>query len=374
MATIKSSHGQPQAIEKLQSSIDINSSSAFLFIATARGFAFWLDMVSALYLTMVTYAFLVLGQDTVGGNVGLAITQAINLVGMCNWGLRQTSELENQMTSVERVLEYGTRLDKEPPLETPAAKMPIKVWPEKGKIDFCKISLKYSDDADYVLKDVQFTVQENEKVGIVGRTGAGKSSITQALFRLTDYDGHILIDDIDLKSLGLHTFRQKVSIISQDPVLFSGTLRMNIDPFLERSDAELWTALEQVELKSVVSASPAGLDLHIADSGSNFSIGQRQLICMARALLRNNKIMVLDEATANVDTMTDELIQKTIRKVFKDCTVLTIAHRINTILDYDRIIVMHNGKLVENDTPNNLMQVPGGYFKQLVHESGINHI
>lgn len=320
---------------------------------------------------MVTYAFLVLGQDTVGGNIGLAITQAINLVGICNWGLRQTSELENQMTSVERVLEYGTRLEKESELETPPRKMPTKDWPEKGMINFCNISLKYSDDSDYVLKDVGFTVKENEKVGIVGRTGAGKSSITQALFRLTDYEGNILIDDVDLKSLGLHTFRQKISIISQDPTLFSGTLRLNIDPFLERTDAELWQVLEQVELKSVVSASPAGLDTHIADAGSNFSIGQRQLICMARAMLRNNKIMVLDEATANVDTNTDELIQKTIRKIFKHCTVLTIAHRINTILDYDRIIVMHNGKIVENDTPTNLMHVSNGYFKQLVYESGI---
>lgn len=316
---------------------------------------------------------MVLGQDTVGGNIGLAITQAINLVGMCNWGLRQTSELENQMTSVERVLEYGTRLEKEPPLETSVGKLPTKVWPEKGEINFCNVAMRYSEDSEFVLRDVHFTVKENEKVGIVGRTGAGKSSITQALFRLTDYDGNILIDDVDLKSLGLHTFRRKVSIISQDPVLFSGTLRMNIDPFLERSDSELWTALEQVELKSVVSASPAGLDLHIADAGSNFSIGQRQLICMARALLRNNKIMVLDEATANVDTNTDELIQKTIRKTFKDCTVLTIAHRINTILDYDRIIVMHNGKIVENDTPTNLMHVSNGYFKQLVRESGIDY-
>lgn len=321
---------------------------------------------------MVTYAFLVLGQDTVGGNIGLAITQAINLVGMCNWGLRQTSELENQMTSVERVLQYGKRLEKEAALETLSTNIPTKVWPDKGIIKFCNVSMRYSDDSEFVLRDVHFTVKENEKVGIVGRTGAGKSSITQALFRLTDFEGSILIDDVDLKSLGLHTFRQKVSIISQDPILFSGTLRMNIDPLLERTDAELWQVLEQVELKSVVVASPAGLDLHIADAGSNFSMGQRQLICMARALLRNNKIMVLDEATANVDTATDDTIQKSIREIFKHCTVLTIAHRINTILDYDRIIVMHNGKIVENDTPTNLMHVSNGYFKQLVYESGID--
>lgn len=245
LATIKSSDGQVPAIDQLQMYQDVNTTASFLFIATTRGFAFWLDIVSSLYLTLVTFGFLLLGQETVGGNVGLAVTQAINLVGMANWGLRQTSELENQMTSVERVVEYG-KLESEPPLETDKSKVPTKVWPEKGQVVFKDIYLKYTDDADFALKGISFEAKENEKIGIVGRTGAGKSSITNALFWLTDYDGAISIDNVILKELGLHTFRSKISIIPQDPVLFSGTLRINLDPYFEKTDAELWTALEQV--------------------------------------------------------------------------------------------------------------------------------
>lgn len=371
LSTIKAFDGQGQAILKFQDHQDINTSASFLFIATTRGFAFWLDIVSALYLTVVTYAFLVLGQNTVGGNVGLAITQVINLVGMCNWGLRQTSELENQMTSVERVIEYS-KLPSEPPLETLSAKKPNDPWPNEAKINFEKVSLKYSDDAYYVLKEIQFSVKSKEKVGIVGRTGAGKSSITQALFRLTDYDGHIIIDNVNLKDLGLHTFRSRISVIPQDPVLFSGTLRSNIDQFNERTDEQIWSVLEQVELKAPVAELAGGLDSIVSDAGANFSIGQRQLICLARALIRNNKIVVLDEATANVDAETDKQIQSTIRKYCNNCTILTIAHRINTVMDYDRIIVMDNGKILENDTIDVLLSNSDGVFTQMVKESGIN--
>lgn len=342
-----------------------------MFIATTRGFAFWLDIVSALYLTVVTYAFLVLGTDTLGGNVGLAITQVINLVGMCNWGLRQTSELENQMTSVERVVEYST-LPSEPPLETEPSKMPKEPWPHEAGIDFQGVSLRYADDSDYVLKEIEFKVRPKEKVGIVGRTGAGKSSITQALFRLTDYKGHIIIDSVDLKDLGLHTFRSRISVIPQDPVLFSGTLRSNIDQFDERTDEQIWSVLEQVQLRSAVSDLAGGLNSVVSDAGANFSIGQRQLVCLARALIRNNKILVLDEATANVDSETDQLIQDTIRQHCNHCTILTIAHRIHTILDYDRIIVMDDGKIIENDTVDELLANADGTFAQMVRESGID--
>lgn len=327
--------------------------------------------MSALYLTVVTYAFLVLGQDTVGGNVGLAITQVINLVGMCNWGLRQTSELENQMTSVERVIEYAS-LPSEPPLETEPSKRPAESWPDEAKIDFQKVSLKYSDDSEYVLKEIHFAIGSKEKVGIVGRTGAGKSSITQALFRLTDYEGHIVIDSVDLKDLGLHTFRSKISVIPQDPILFSGTLRSNIDQFNECTDEQIWNVLAQCELRSVVSELAGGLNSAVSDAGTNFSIGQRQLICLARALVRNNRILVLDEATANVDAETDTQIQNTIRKHCNDCTILTIAHRINTVMDYDRIIVMDSGRVVENDTVSALLANANGVFAQMVKESGID--
>ena len=206
-------------------------------------------------------------------------------------------------------------------------------------------------------------------MGVVGRTGAGKSSIIQSLFRLAENEGQIFIDGIDIGAIGLHDLRKKISIIPQEPVLFSGSLRFNLDPFGERSDAELWTALDQVELLTVVSALPGGIDAKVLDGGSNFSVGQRQLLCLARAILRNNKIFILDEATANVDSETDNLIQQTIRRQFIDCTVITIAHRLNTVMDSDAVLVIDAGEVVEYDHPFKLIKADG-FFKQLLDQTG----
>lgn len=191
---------------------------------------------------------------------------------------------------------------------------------------------------------------------MVGRTGAGKSSIIQSIFRLAQNEGQILIDDVDIGAIGLHDLRKKISIIPQEAILFSGTLRFNLDPFSERKDDELWDALDQVELKSIVSAMSGGLDAKVLDGGSNFSVGQRQLLCLARAILRDNKILILDEATANVDSNTDKLIQLTIRNNFANCTVITIAHRLNTIMDSDKVLVVDAGEIVEFGHPFELIQ------------------
>lgn len=204
------------------------------------------------------------------------------------------------------------------------------------------------------------------QVGIVGRTGAGKSSLISALFRLANLEGEIALDDIDTKKVGLHDLRTKISIIPQVPVLFSASVRDNLDPFHKFTDADLWTALEQVELKESV----ASLDHLVTEGGSNFSAGQRQLVCLARALLRNNKVLVLDEATANVDPSTDSLIQRTIRREFKNCTVLTIAHRLNTIMDSDKVLVMDHGQVVEYDHPHLLLQIENGHFTSMLEEMG----
>lgn len=290
---------------------------------------------------------------------------------MSQWGMRQTAELENCMTSVERVAEY-IDLKPEPPLETDENDCKrLTDWPSSGSIAFTNLSLKYDDSSDAILKSLNLSIKSGEKIGIVGRTGAGKSSIIQAIFRLGVNEGTIKIDDIDISKIGLHDLRNNISIIPQDPILFSGTMRENLDPFQKKTDDELWSALDQVELQSVVSMLANGLDCKMYDGGSNFSMGQRQLVCLARAILRNNRILILDEATANVDAKTDEFIQRTIREKFAECTVLTIAHRLHTVMDSDRVLVMDAGEIVEFDHAHNLLQ-SNGYLRKLVDETGLS--
>ena len=327
---------------------------SFLFLGTGK--------THLSFFTFLTHTF----SETYGGNVGLAITQSITMTGMLQWGMRQWSELENQMTSVERVIEY-TEIESEPDDQ---AKPPPKKWPTEGKIDFQSVFMQYSPEEPFVLKNLSFVINPKEKIGIVGRTGAGKSSLITALFRLAPVDGNIVVDDVDTKQISLKNLRSKISIIPQEPVLFSGTLRKNLDPFDEYKDDQVWNALDEVKLKSAVSELPSGLTSTVSEGGSNFSVGQRQLLCLARAVLRDNKILVLDEATANVDPQTDELIQNTIRRKFKDCTVLTIAHRLHTIMDSDRVLVMSAGNAVEFDHPHVLLENTDGVFYGLVKQTG----
>ncbi|XP_037038323.1 probable multidrug resistance-associated protein lethal(2)03659 isoform X2 [Bradysia coprophila] len=303
------------------------------------------------------------------GNIGLAILNCINLIGMCQWGMRQTAEIESQMTSVERVMEYAD-LKSEAALESEPKYQPPPNWPSSGEIRFNDLNFKYSENGDFVLRNVNLLIRPREKIGIVGRTGAGKSSIVQAIFRLAELNGEIVIDGIATSTLGLHDLRKRISIIPQEPVLFSGTLRFNLDPFDEHTDGKIWDALEQVELKSFVSSSLNGLDCRIMDGGLNFSMGQRQLVCLARAILRNNKILICDEATANVDPETDKLIQTTIRKKFSGCSVLTIAHRLHTVMDNDRILVIDAGNVVEFGHPYELLQRSDGHLTKLVNQTG----
>ncbi|CAG9840910.1 unnamed protein product [Diabrotica balteata] len=343
-----------------------HSAAFFMYLGATRTFGFWLDFICVIYIALVILSLIFVESETFGGNMGLALTQTLALTGMFQWGMRQWSELENQMTSVERVQEYADLKHEEDNYTVELD----ETWPELGKIEFKNMTLQYSLDDPPVLKNLSFVIKPSEKVGIVGRTGAGKSSLIQALFRLTHIEGSILIDEIDTKSVALKKLRSKISIIPQEPVLFSGTLRNNLDPFDEYKDEVLWNALEQVELKSAVDDLPAGLDSKMAEGGSNFSVGQRQLVCLARAVIRNNRILVLDEATANVDPYTDGLIQKTIRKNFNNCTVLTIAHRIHTIMDSDKVLVMDAGRVVEFDHPYNLLQNKNGVFYSLVMQTG----
>lgn len=298
--------------------------------------------------------------------MGLAITQAMSLSGWFQYGIRQWSEMENTMTSIERIKEYAEVV----PEADSQTKEPAETWPESGDVKFDDVSLRYGKDEPYVLKNLSFSIKSNEKIGIVGRTGAGKSSTIAALFRLADIDGQILIDNVDTKTIPLNRLRSRISIIPQEPVLFSGTLRKNLDPFDEYSDDVIWNALEEVELKPTVSDLPSGLESKMSEGGSNFSVGQRQLVCLARAIVRKNKILVLDEATASVDPHTDGLIQNTIQKKFAGCTVFTIAHRLHTIMDSDKVLVMDAGRVVELDHPYLLLQNQRGVFTSLVEQTG----
>lgn len=349
---------------------DLHSSSWYMFITTSQAFGFTLDVMCLIFIALVTFSFLLL-EDTFGRSVGLAITQSMALVGMMQWGMRQSAEVANQMMSVERIVEYKYTPE-EPDLETPPNVKYPPNWPSEGRIVFEKMYLRYGEsDQPSVIKNLNLIIRPKEKVGIVGRTGAGKSSLIAALFRLAHVDGVILIDDVDTGTIGLHDLRKNISIIPQDPVLFSGTLRRNLDPFDQYPDYMLWRVLDDVELKDSVDGS-LGLDSHVSEGGSNFSVGQRQLVCLARAILRSNKVLMLDEATANVDPQTDSLIQKTIRTKFADCTVLTVAHRLNTIMDSDKVLVMDGGMMVEFDHPHVLLQNMEGHFYSMVQETGSN--
>uniref|UniRef100_A0A182P629 Uncharacterized protein n=1 Tax=Anopheles epiroticus TaxID=199890 RepID=A0A182P629_9DIPT len=366
LPTIRAFGAQAELIREFDAHQDIHTASFYMFITASTAFGFALDLLCLIFVFIVVFSFLLFEQDTFGDRVGLAITQAMALTGMMQWGIRQSAEVANFMMSVERLLEYRDLAPERKPEQPRALNAG---WPEEGRIEFRNVTYRYFEGAPAVLRDLSFEIRAREKVGIVGRTGAGKSSLIGALFRLAQVEGEILLDGIDTADITLEQLRSKVSIIPQDPVLFSGTLRRNLDPFEDYPDVELWSALEQVELKELANT-PAGLQMAVAAGGSNFSVGQRQLICLARAILRNNRILVLDEATANVDPTTDRLIQDTIRHKFADCTVLTIAHRLNTIMDSDRVLVMDAGQAVELGTPYELLQLPISIFRDMVLATG----
>ncbi|XP_022162518.1 probable multidrug resistance-associated protein lethal(2)03659 isoform X2 [Myzus persicae] len=369
LTTIRAFEAEDILCKEFDGHQDLHSSTWYLFITSSEAFGFALDMICFIYICILTLSFLVVKNDNFGGDVGLVITQAISLTGALQWGIRQLAELDNQMTSVERVLEY-TNVPQEASLHSSPDKKPPKEWPDKGRIVFENFYLRYSLDAEYVLKNLNIQIQGMEKIGIVGRTGAGKSSLIGALFRLALNEGNITIDGIEIHELGLHDLRSKISIIPQEPVLFSGSMRKNLDPLDEYPDHALWNALEEVELKTAVEDLPDGLNSKMSEGGSNFSVGQRQLVCLARAIVRSNKLLVLDEATANVDSQTDALIQNTIRNKFRSCTVLTIAHRLNTVMDSDRVLVMDAGTMVEFDHPYNLLQNKDGFLYKMVEQTG----
>nr|XP_012224795.1 PREDICTED: probable multidrug resistance-associated protein lethal(2)03659 [Linepithema humile]XP_012224797.1 PREDICTED: probable multidrug resistance-associated protein lethal(2)03659 [Linepithema humile]XP_012224798.1 PREDICTED: probable multidrug resistance-associated protein lethal(2)03659 [Linepithema humile]XP_012224799.1 PREDICTED: probable multidrug resistance-associated protein lethal(2)03659 [Linepithema humile]XP_012224800.1 PREDICTED: probable multidrug resistance-associated prot len=369
LTTIRAFNAEEILMADLCNHQDVHSSACFLFMSTSRAFGFYIDVICQLYIGVIIAAFTFFDGLAVVSNIGLIITQTMSLTMMLQWGIRQTAELESQLTSIERILEYS-RLEEEPMIDGKPETKPPDDWPTKGLVEFKDVNLMYIRGGAHVLKSINFIVLPKEKIGIVGRTGAGKSSLINALFRLAYIEGEIRIDDVSTDAIALHDFRSKISIIPQEPFLFTGSLRRNLDPFDQFSDAVLWQALQDVELKETISDMAGGLDTKVSDEGSNFSVGQRQLLCLARAIVKNNRIMVLDEATANIDPYTDSLIQKTVKTKFVNCTVFTIAHRLNTIMDSDRIFVMDAGCLVEFDHPYILLQRKGRFYN-MVQQTGV---
>uniref|UniRef100_A0A7I4YK36 Multidrug resistance-associated protein 1 n=1 Tax=Haemonchus contortus TaxID=6289 RepID=A0A7I4YK36_HAECO len=309
-----------------------------------------------------------LGWVTSPGIIGVSISYALNITEVLNFAIRQISEIEANIVAVERIDEY-TNTPTEAPWEIPERK-PESGWPWLGGVNFVDYSTRYREGLDLVLKGISADVNEGEKIGIVGRTGAGKSSFALALFRLIEpSSGKIVIDGVDISRIGLHDLRSNITIIPQDPVLFSGTLRFNLDPFRRNSDVEIWKALEVAHLKPFICSLHGALDYEISEGGENISVGQRQLVCLARAVLRNARVLVLDEATAAVDVTTDSLIQTTIRQEFTQSTVFTIAHRLNTIMEYDRVMVLENGRIIEFDSPQTLLEDRDSAFAKMVQDS-----
>jgi len=322
--------------------------------------------------------------------ISLAVLYAYAVGNILNFTTRSSVEVENDFTAVERLMHYENILTSNNKNPNDVTNENIKCekdfinenyrpsehWPNEGNIKIENLRLKYRENLDYVLKGINIEIHQNEKIGIVGRTGSGKSSLLIALFRLIEpeSDSKISIDNIDCLQLGLRDLRSNLSIIPQDAVLFSGTLRFNFDPFNQYTDEQIWDVIAKVELLETVKQKANALNLSnslllaIDEHGSNFSHGQKQLICIGRTLLKNSKILMLDEATSSIDKHTDTLIQQLIRHHFKYCTVLCIAHRIETILDYDKILVLRDGNVVEFDKPNVLLADKNSLFYSMVSQ------
>uniref|UniRef100_A0A7N6BPX0 ABC-type glutathione-S-conjugate transporter n=1 Tax=Anabas testudineus TaxID=64144 RepID=A0A7N6BPX0_ANATE len=353
---------QSRFILQANDRVDFNQTSYFPRFVATRWLAVNLEFVGN-GVVLAAAILSVMGKSTLSpGIVGLAVSHSLQVTGILSWIVRSWTDVENNIVSVERVNEYADTA-KEASWSVDGSSLPL-AWPQKGTIEFMDYGLQYRKGLELALKGITLHINEREKVGIVGRTGAGKSSLALGIFRILEAaKGKIFIDGVNIADIGLHDLRSRITIIPQDPVLFSGSLRMNLDPFDTYTDEEVWNSLELAHLKTFVSNLPDKLNHECSEGGENLSLGQRQLVCLARALLRKTKILVLDEATAAVDLETDTLIQSTIRTQFEDCTVLTIAHRLNTIMDYTRVIVMDRGHISEMDSPANLITQRGQFYR-----------
>ncbi|XP_043711783.1 ABC transporter C family member 3-like [Telopea speciosissima] len=346
--------------------VDAYSRPKFYFSGAVEWLCFRMDMLASItYVIFLIFLILVPKGVLSPGVVGLAVTYGLSLsMQGVVWDL---SSLENKMISVERILQYAC-IPSEPPLSV-KENMLGREWPSQGKIDIVDLQVRYAPHLPLVLRGLTCTFPGGMNIGIVGRTGSGKSTLVQTLFRILEPTiGQILIDGINISKIGLHDLRSRLSIIPQDPIMFEGTLRSNLDPLEEYTDEQIWEALDRCQLGDKIRKEEGKLDSAVIENGENWSMGQRQLVCLGRVLLKTSKVLVLDEATASVDTATDHLIHQTIRKHFSGSTIITIAHRITSILDIDMVLLLDNGIILEYDSPAKLLEVKSSSFAKLVNE------
>ncbi|KDO34405.1 hypothetical protein SPRG_19137 [Saprolegnia parasitica CBS 223.65] len=348
--------------------VDTNLEAVVAGQVITQWFSLRIQLTSALLL-LVTFVSLVWARSVLSpGLIGLVLNYTFAVLPFFEWIVTSWSQIETAMVGPERLSEYAAIAPEAPRVIHGAT---AHDWPTTGHITFRNMSFRYKEHDALVLKDVNVDIASGEKIGIVGRTGAGKSSLTMALFRINELaSGSISIDGVDIKSVGVKTLRSAIAIIPQNPVLFKGTLRNYLDPFSDYGDDQLWDALTKVMLQSRIASVDGQLESHVEENGENFSVGERQMLCMARALLRQARIVVMDEATAAIDHETDQNLQRVIRTAFAASTVLTIAHRLDTVLDCDRILVFDQGRLVQCDTPQQLIDDGTGIFYELCTEGG----
>jgi ATP-binding cassette subfamily C (CFTR/MRP) protein 1 len=350
--------------------IDGNHRALFMGEMLQLWLSFRLDIISSVLVFLTAIFAVVAKSSTDASNFGLAISNSFQQLVFFTWVVRGVSEINSLIACYDRINYYASTTAAEKPAHIKKT-APPKLWPTAGAVEIKNLVLRYSPKLDPVLKGVSLSIRAGEKVGVVGRTGSGKTTLLMSLFRLIEPDsGDISIDGIDIMPMGLADLRRRIAIIPQEPVLFKGTIRSNLDPFGQYSDKELWDALACANLKKVVEEMEEQMETKVLENGSNYSLGQKQLFCLARAVLNQSKLLVFDEATASMDSQTDAEIQATIRRVFENRTILTIAHRLDTIIDSDRIILMDAGQVLEFDTPQNLLSDPNSSFSQLVDQTG----
>ncbi|XP_042486083.1 ABC transporter C family member 3-like [Macadamia integrifolia] len=366
--TIRSFDQEQRFMETNLKLIDGYSRPKFHTGGAMEWLCFRLDMLSSLAFAFSLFFLILMPKGVINpGIAGLAVTYGLNLNMLQAWVIWNLCNLENNIISVERILQY-TCIASEPPLVTEVNRLDCD-WPSHGNVDIVNLQIRYAPHLPLVLRGLTCTFPGGMKVGIVGRTGSGKSTLIQALFRIVEpAAGHIVIDGVDISKIGLHNLRSRLSIIPQDPIMFEGTVRNNLDPIEEYTDGQIWEALDRCQLGDEVREKEEKLDSAVTENGENWSMGQRQLVCLGRVLLKRSKILVLDEATASVDTATDNLIQHTLRQQFSGSTVITIAHRITSVLDSDMVLLLDHGLIMEYDSPAKLLENKSSSFAKLVAE------